>query len=204
VAASVKSLLSKLGTPLAMAFFLAIATTGLMLFFKLGAATVKELHQWVGISFVVCALLHVVRNRKPFAGYIRTPAFWMIAALAMGMSAAFVVPALSRSAGEPGGPGVNALMTCAQKARLPELAGVPGNGRRGAARAAADAGPRGRQRSGVGGRPSEGGGEEPAHGARRGAQGAAVRLPAAHLGGPPQASLSLPNRSPESASYRRY
>jgi len=87
-----KKLLRTLGTPLPMALFFVTATTGLMMFFEIGQASVKELHEWLSVAFVLGAVLHIVRNSKAFLGYLRTKNFLIVAAAAAVAVAAFTVP----------------------------------------------------------------------------------------------------------------
>jgi hypothetical protein len=56
------SFLRKYATPLSLVAFLAVAVTGVMLFFDMHSRQLFEVHEWVGIIFVVALLLHLVRN----------------------------------------------------------------------------------------------------------------------------------------------
>jgi hypothetical protein len=56
------SFLRKYATPLSLVAFLAVAVTGVMLFFDMRSRQLFEVHEWIGIIFVVALLLHLVRN----------------------------------------------------------------------------------------------------------------------------------------------
>ncbi|MGC9954534.1 MAG: DUF4405 domain-containing protein [Rhizomicrobium sp.] len=56
------SVLRKYATPLSLVAFLAVAATGVMLFFDVRSRQLFEVHEWVGMIFVVALLLHLARN----------------------------------------------------------------------------------------------------------------------------------------------
>jgi hypothetical protein len=56
------SFLRKYATPLSLIAFSAVAVTGVMMFFDVRSRQLSEVHEWVGIIFVVALLLHLVRN----------------------------------------------------------------------------------------------------------------------------------------------
>jgi hypothetical protein len=57
-----ENFLKNYATPLVVAVFLGLATSGLMMFFGLAKEEVHDLHRWIGIGFVVVAVLHIVWN----------------------------------------------------------------------------------------------------------------------------------------------
>ncbi len=108
-------------TPIAAAVFAVSATTGVLLFFHLGERLIKELHEWIGLAFVVAAALHLARNARALAGYARRPTLWIAAALVLATAAAFIVPALTAPQKEGGG-GSRALASVVLRAPLDEVA----------------------------------------------------------------------------------
>jgi hypothetical protein len=56
------SVLRKYATPLSLVAFFAVAATGVMLFFDVRSRQLFEVHEWVGIIFVVALLFHLARN----------------------------------------------------------------------------------------------------------------------------------------------
>ena len=57
--------------------FLLVAITGLLLFFHIKSRAIIDLHEWVGIGFLVAAAFHLVLNWKAFVSYLRHRAFWV-------------------------------------------------------------------------------------------------------------------------------
>ena len=55
--------LRKYATPLSLVTGLAVSITGLMLLFGV-RGQIGELHEWIGVAFVVAIVLHIVRNWK--------------------------------------------------------------------------------------------------------------------------------------------
>ena len=56
------SFLRSYATPLSLVTFLAAGVSGVMLFFDIGSHELSDLHEWLGIVFVVVLILHLVRN----------------------------------------------------------------------------------------------------------------------------------------------
>ncbi len=57
-------------TPLAGAVFVVMAATGLLMFFEKGTPLGKELHEWLGVAFVVGVVLHVSTNWAPLKAHL--------------------------------------------------------------------------------------------------------------------------------------
>jgi rhodanese-related sulfurtransferase len=95
--------LRSVATPAVIAVFAALATTGILLFFHLAERSVKELHEWLGIVFVVAASLHVARNFPAWRAHLRSKVFWGLATVVLGVAATFVVPALGAREERPQG-----------------------------------------------------------------------------------------------------
>jgi small-conductance mechanosensitive channel len=85
--------LKKPATPLAIALFMVIASSGTMLFFHVGEGLVKELHEWLGIVFVIAAILHVYRNWSSFQKYFQQRLLWSILTLTVVVTLAFIAAA---------------------------------------------------------------------------------------------------------------
>lgn len=108
-------------TPIVAAVFVVSATTGMLLFFHVGERLIKELHEWIGLAFVVAAALHIARNGRALLGHGRKPGLWIAMALVLATAAAFIVPALQEPAGG-GNEGTRKLIGIVQRAPLGELA----------------------------------------------------------------------------------
>ncbi len=66
-----RDFLKNYATPLVVAGFFAIAGTGLMMFFGLAREPVHELHQWIGVIFVIFAALHIAWNWRSLTMRLR-------------------------------------------------------------------------------------------------------------------------------------
>lgn len=72
---------------------LIVGITGLMLFFHLARGPVESAHEWLGLLFVVIALLHVVRHRRSFAVMLRERRQQVLFAVAaLGFAAFLLAP----------------------------------------------------------------------------------------------------------------
>lgn len=72
--------LRKYATPLSLVTGLAVATTGLMLLFGI-RGEMSELHEWIGVAFVVALLMHLVRNWKALGFLFRSAASTAVAVI---------------------------------------------------------------------------------------------------------------------------
>ena len=61
------SLIKKYATPLTASLSLVVGLSGSMMFFHLYKGKVQPMHEWLGMAFLFAFLLHVARNRRPFA-----------------------------------------------------------------------------------------------------------------------------------------
>ncbi len=111
-------------TPLTIAVFTVIGVSGLMLFFGFFEGQVKEMHEWLGVAFVLVALLHVAKNWRPFTLMLRLPA--MKASVgAVALAATVFVVGATMGGGERGNP-VRAVAQAVETAPLETAAAVFG------------------------------------------------------------------------------
>lgn len=77
-------ILRKYATPLCIGAFILIGLSGSMMFFGVKNGQLIHMHEIVGICFVVIAILHLVRNWKPFGILLRQKsAPWIIGVIAV-------------------------------------------------------------------------------------------------------------------------
>lgn len=119
-----KSFLAIYATALTTAVFLVVAATGVLVFFHIGDKYLKGAHEWLGLAFVLAALLHVARHWKGFVHLMRQKRTWALSAasaLALGgfMLSASLAPT---SGGNP----MKAMVDVTAKAPLASLAPVLG------------------------------------------------------------------------------
>lgn len=92
--------LRRYATQATVALSVVIGLSGVMLFFHLGEAYVKELHEWLGMAFVVVAVAHAVRHRHSVVAMVKQPRMRVLFAAAAVVTAAFVF-APGESGGNP-------------------------------------------------------------------------------------------------------
>lgn len=66
-----QEILRRYATPLALVGFAVLGLSGTLMFFGVRGRQLNEIHEWVGIFFVVIAVLHVMRNAKSFTFMLR-------------------------------------------------------------------------------------------------------------------------------------
>jgi len=82
-------------TSLTALVFLVVGVSGVLLYFHLFEAQVKELHETLGLLFAAAALLHVYFNWKGMKRYFPKKLFMGYAAALTAVSIAFIAPAQS-------------------------------------------------------------------------------------------------------------
>ncbi len=87
-------------TPITTALFAIVSFTGILMLLHVKSAMVKEFHEWVGLSFVVAAGVHLAVNWSCFASYLRKP---LTIALAVVVVALVVLLLAGGESGRPGG-----------------------------------------------------------------------------------------------------
>jgi hypothetical protein len=91
-------------TPLSLVTFAGTAVTGLMLFFGIRNHQLGEIHEWLGIGFVVIAILHLFRNGIGFATMMRRPGSRAVIGILGGACALVILAAGYGGYGFGGGP----------------------------------------------------------------------------------------------------
>lgn len=82
--------LRRYATPLSLVTGLAIALTGIMMFFGV-RGEMSELHEWLGWAFVVALLMHIVRNWRALLGMMKPArSKVLIGALTVAMAALII------------------------------------------------------------------------------------------------------------------
>ena len=104
------------------AVFVVVGLSGVLMFFHLGEAQVKELHEWLGLGFVAFAALHVWRNGAAFARLVTRPATHVALGVASLAAAGFMLAA----DGDGGGNPMGRFVRLAEQAPLSALAPVLG------------------------------------------------------------------------------
>lgn len=115
---SFKSVLQRQATPFTTSLFVISAVSGVALFFHVGTAWFREMHEILSLVLLVPFALHVWRNWPAFVGYFKRGA--MTAAIVGGLvlSGLFVYEA------ESGGSAGNPMMTLATRAQQAPLSAL--------------------------------------------------------------------------------
>jgi hypothetical protein len=101
-------------TPLIIASYLITGVSGVMLFFHFGEALIKEAHEWIGVLFVIGALLHIANHWMPFKRYFAKPLARTVIVSVLAAGSAFMVVSGSESDDNP----VKAVMHSIEQAPL--------------------------------------------------------------------------------------
>ena len=86
-----KYLQKNLATSLTALAFLVIAVSGMMMYFHLFNKLVEDLHEIIGLFFIVVVLFHVFYNFKSMKAHFKTKAFWFSAILLTSVSLLFIL-----------------------------------------------------------------------------------------------------------------
>ncbi|MBK8771896.1 MAG: DUF4405 domain-containing protein [Rhizobiales bacterium] len=118
-------LLNRYATPFVTGFFLISLVSGVALFFHVGTAAFREMHEILSLVLILPFGLHVWKNWRPLLNYFRRAPFWIGSAVSLAAAIAFAWPALTgTAAGGAGGPPPFALSNAVMKAPVAEVAPV--------------------------------------------------------------------------------
>lgn len=115
--------LQRYATPLITGLFLVSLISGVALFFHLGSAYFHGMHEWLSMVLIVPFVLHIWKNWRPMLNYFRQGSFAIAMLVSLLAALAFVVPAMSGSAGG-GRPPVFALSQKIMQGSVAEMAAV--------------------------------------------------------------------------------
>lgn len=118
---SADSLLKKYSTPLTAATAIVVCITGVMMFFHLYKGEVQAMHEWLGMGFVVAAVLHLLRHRRPLGLMMKQSRTHILLVLTLIISLAFLYPSSSQQPNP-----MRSTITAVMRAPLKDLAPVVG------------------------------------------------------------------------------
>lgn len=116
--------LRKYSTQATTALGIVIAVTGVMLFFHVAKGQVEEMHEWLGMAFIVVAALHVIRHRAAFMGMLNQPRMRALFAATAVIAVIFLLTAETEKKGNPFRD-AGRLMTQASLTELAPVVKVP-------------------------------------------------------------------------------
>ncbi|NML73238.1 DUF4405 domain-containing protein [Rhizobium sp. S-51] len=97
------SFLSRYATPFTTGLFLVSLISGIALFFHVGTAAFREMHEWLSLVLVLPFVLHVWKNWRPFLMYFKRLPMAIALAVSLVAGLVFAWPALT-GAGAGGNP----------------------------------------------------------------------------------------------------
>jgi len=116
--------LLRYATPFTTGLFVISLVSGIALFFHLGTAYFREMHEWLSMVLIAPFILHLLRNWRPFLSYFKH--LPMAIALVISLAAAGYY-AWEGTTGDPGGNPAMALVQTMQTKALATLAPVFGH-----------------------------------------------------------------------------
>lgn len=114
--------IKKYATAATTALFIAVAASGILMFFRVGKHAVEEMHEWLAMALVLAAALHIFKNWGPLVSYFKRRTILVPLVLTAIAAAAFIVPAATEQ--RRGGNPARALMQAMQTARLADVGKV--------------------------------------------------------------------------------
>jgi hypothetical protein len=92
------SLLSRYATPFITGLFIVSLVSGTALFFHVGGGTFHGMHEWLSMVLILSFVLHVWKNWRPFANYLKRLPMAVALGLSLVASLAFAWPSLTGTA----------------------------------------------------------------------------------------------------------
>lgn len=89
--------------------FIIISITGIMMFFHIFDQYTKQMHEILGLVFVLVAAFHIVFNWKAMTNYFKKKSFVFSALLVLAISAGFIVNADNNQGEHPSRTVMNAV-----------------------------------------------------------------------------------------------
>lgn len=117
---SAKRKWQELLTTITTALFLVIAVTGIMLLLGVAEGAVKGAHEWLGLAFALGAAAHGVYHWRAILAYARRPVLWIVIAVALVATFAFIAPSQSVHGPNP----MRATIEMVSQAPLERVAGL--------------------------------------------------------------------------------
>ena len=90
ISESVSSLVNAYATQLTAALSLIVGVSGAMMFFHLAKSRVQSLHEWLGITFLLAAVLHALRNRRAISSMLAQKRMRLLLGITALVAAAFL------------------------------------------------------------------------------------------------------------------
>jgi hypothetical protein len=96
--------LSRYATPFTTGLFLISLISGIALFFHVGTAAFREMHEWLSLVLILPFVLHVWKNWRPFLAYFKRLPMALSLGICLAAGLVFAWPAITGSASSAGNP----------------------------------------------------------------------------------------------------
>jgi hypothetical protein len=96
--------LNRYATPLTLGLFVVSTVSGVALFFHLGQAYFRGMHEWLSMLLIVPFALHMWKNWTPMVNYVKRRTIIWPVALSLAAGIAFAVPAMTATTTGGGSP----------------------------------------------------------------------------------------------------
>ena len=104
-------ILDRYATPFVSGLFIVSLVSGVALFFHVGQAAFRGMHEWLSMVLILPFIFHMWKNWRPLLAYFKRAPFWIGSAVSLVAALAFAWPAMTGAAtGGRGGPPPLAFM----------------------------------------------------------------------------------------------
>jgi hypothetical protein len=105
------SLFDRYATPFVSGLFLVSLVSGVALFFHVGQAAFRGMHEWLSMVLILPFILHMWKNWRPLLAYFKRAPFWIGSVVSLVAALVFAWPAMTgTTGGGRGGPPPLALL----------------------------------------------------------------------------------------------
>lgn len=117
--------LRRYATPFITGLFVVSTISGVALFFHVGQAAFRGMHEWLSMVLILPFVLHVWKNWRPMLAYLGHAPFWIGSGVSLAAALVFAWPAITGAApGGRGGPPPLALMNSVLASPVAEVAPI--------------------------------------------------------------------------------
>jgi hypothetical protein len=118
--------LSRYATPFTTGLFLISLISGIALFFHVGTAAFREMHEWLSLVLILPFVLHVWKNWRPFLAYFKRLPMALSLGICLAAGLVFACPAITGSASSAGNPAFAMInvVTAGKPGQVASLLGI--------------------------------------------------------------------------------
>lgn len=113
-------LLMRYATPATTWLFIISLVSGIALFFHVGQAYFRGMHEWLSMVLILPFILHIVRNWRPFVSYFKHLPMAIALVLAVAAGGVFAYEGMNGASGNP----MVAILRALEKSTVTETAAI--------------------------------------------------------------------------------